>query len=358
MANVKVHLKEITKYVLLLGTGIQIVLGVICSMLWLWDLQDFGERARALCGIVLCVSCGYIFLRLWNKNLSRKVALYGALGGAFTPVVMQAGLGLSRGSITGFWLTGVFIALLGIFHLSIKRNLKRIGVIAVFILAICICNAEGEAPSFAAKMTSRFCYPHVYAGVNNVPGELLEEAGYIELRDSLRSADGISSVLYPSLLERYGNEEDADRVCLKLMAYGFGSNTKNVIRSIVWDYAGYHFPLPVAQMQLTGYGYDAVTGYQYGKLLERTGEWGLAYWRYSFVWYGIMVLFVLPFAVKRCLKGSPEKKLLLLLLEVVVIFLVMQGAGVFDYTKLQIVQFIWMSQVLHCMEKVKRNEEN
>ena len=71
-----------------------------------------------------------------------------------------------------------------------------------------------------------------------------------------------------------------------------------------------------------------------------------------------MALLLAPIGIRGMLRSGVEKKMLLLLLEVTIICLVVQGAGLFDYTKLQVVQFIWMSQALRCVEKVKTDEES
>ena len=80
MPRVKVHLKEIIKYVLLLGLGVQIVLGILCSICWLGSSTGVGEFCKSLCGVLLCCVLAYLFLKILRPAWTEKKLLLGVLG--------------------------------------------------------------------------------------------------------------------------------------------------------------------------------------------------------------------------------------------------------------------------------------
>ncbi len=344
MTNVKVHLKEITKYVLLLGLLIQMVLGLICCVLWLFS-EDAAGRCQSLGGVLICALLGYLFLKSRRIGDSKKKLFVGTVGIVTSPMVLQAGLGMERESVPAYVLVLVFIIFPALCHKAYRKWKKISGVALLVVVAVICCNM-GQNISFAAKIADRCCYPYVLDVIYTVPQELLDETGYLELRESLRSSDGMETLLYPHLLEVHGNAREADKVCYRLAAFGLENHTKSVAKDIIWDYAGYHFPQLIAELQLRGYGGEAITGYRYLQLTDRSGYIGTLYWIYSVVWYvlatALMMIVMLPKSIKS-IKGEVG---LLLLLEVVILCLVLQGAGLFDYTKLLIVPFLWVGMVL------------
>lgn len=344
MTNVKVHLKEITKYVLLLGTFIQMVLGMVCCLLWLRSEEGMG-RCRALLGLVICGVLAYIFLKVRRIGSSQKELLGGAAAIVASPMVLQAGLGLERENFSAFVLLLVFIVFLAFCHKGYRKRKRVLGAVLLVLVAVVCCNT-GQSMSFAAKIADRCCYPHVLDVMYTVPQELLDETGYLELRESLRSSDGMETLLYPHLLEVHGNARAADKVCYRLAAFGLENHTKSVAKDILWDYAGYHFPQLIAELQLRGYGGEAITGYRYLQLTDKAGYMGTLYWVYSVVWYVLATVLLLVGALPGSVKRLKGEMGLLLFLEVVILCLVLQGAGLFDYTKLLIVPFLWVAMVL------------
>ena len=356
MPRVKVHLKEIIKYVLLLGLGVQIVLGILCSICWLGGSTGVGEFCKSLCGVLLCGVLAYIFLKVWRPAWHGKKLLVAVLGILTSPVVLQAGLSMETGRVKDLLFVVIFIALGAVLQSRWKKTVKGI-LFVVLLLGTIFCCIMGSSSSFAAKIANRCCYPHMLTEMGNAPQQLLDETGYIELREALRTSDGIEKELYPELIERYGNREKADLVCFHLVEYGMEAYTKLVLKNSLWDYVGYHFPLLITELQLRGSGYASASGYRYGQWLERTGLPGTTYWTYSVVWYLLSVLGI----VVSCILGKKKvpKKMLqaVILLETAIVCYVLTETGAFDYTKCLVVAFLWGSLLLESLGMIKDSGE-
>ncbi len=355
MANVKVHLKEIIKYVLLTGLGIQSILGVCSSVIWIADADSFIGGLRSLFGIVVCAGMSYGFLYAWNRKKCRWMYMLGTLGIVTTPMVLQTGLEAGKELLIAICVTVVFIFFMQVRN-GTERRVLRIGNVAfAMVLILVICNVVTDAPSFAARLASRCCYPQLYGSVSNTPQSLQDRTGYLELRDSLRSADGIGEILYPSLLQRHGSSVEADVVCYELAWYGLGNNTKDVMVNTLWDGAGYHFPMIVAELQLQGKGYDSVTGHNYGTLTERNGGFAQFYWKYSVLWSGLSLLMVMGVLCSG--KKNGNRLGVFVLFEVAVLCFVLHGGGVFDYKNLPVAEFIKMGTLLDGLARLIKNKD-
>lgn len=349
MANVKVHLDKIIKYVLLLGLGIQIVLGLISCVLWLGRNDSFWQGCKSFGCLVVCGVMSYVFLRLWCEDISKRMLVFAAMGIVSTPIVLQSCMQAESGKITSFVLPIIVVAIC-----IMWRKWNRKGKIALMMLVACVatvlcCRGDLNESTIAARVMNRICYPGLLAGVENIPQDLLNDAGYIELRESLRSAEGTWDVLYPSLLERYGSKEEADAVCYRIAEYGMNYNTKKAILNIVWDYAGYHFPMIISELQLQGMAYDAVTGYNYAKLSEKLEGTTEIYWKYSVVRSMLSTIITIVLLLLKKCRITKNHVLAVVLFELAALCFTMQGAGFFDYTNLPMVQFLWMGCMLGCI---------
>ncbi|MBQ7920121.1 MAG: hypothetical protein IJ324_09315 [Lachnospiraceae bacterium] len=357
MANVKVHLREIIKYVLLLGLGIQVVLGAIGLALWLRNAESVGTIVRAVACMVVCGGIGYIFLRLWNREGSRCLYIWGTLGTLAMPNVLHTCLSADKHS--GVLVLFCFI-LIGVLWLKERYSSGKmqLSVFLITLLAVLgVCGLSGEQASLATQMVSRFCYPQLNGDILNIPEDLLDEVGYLETREAVRVADGIETILYPSLLERYKDKDIANSVCYELATYGLLNYTKSNVTNMIWDVAGYNFPLLVSTLQLQGLGYDAVTGHNYGTLTKHMGEYTFFYWGYSVVFYCMASVLSILTAILYGIDYREADIRILLLLEAAVLCLVLQGAGLFDYKNLAFVQFLWMGYVLRCLKKTENKDE-
>ena len=357
MANVKVHLREIIKYVLLLGLGIQSILGTVSGVLWLAQGGITWDDLKSLLGVMVCCILSYVFLLAWDRTKPGWLYALGTGGILTNPVILQSALDAGKELVIGALLCLVFICFL-VAEKRLKKRIARMGgTIFLLVLILILCNMGTGAPSFAARVASRCCYPQLYSSVSNTPQSLQDKTGYLELRDSLRSADGIYAILYPALLERHGDMAGADATCYELAWYGLGNNTKDVVINALWDVAGYHFPGPVAELQLLGKGYDSVTGHNYGALTEKIGAFTQVHWNYGVVWSVLTMLLAIGLHILYTGQQDRSWLGLLLLFEVAVLCFVMHGAGAFDYKNLPVTELIKMGFLLDGWKIMNRNKD-
>ncbi len=344
MANVKVHLKEIIKYVLLLGVVLQSLLGLVTATRWILSAPSLGSSVKSVLGVCVGILLSYLFLRMWCKGMPRRMYCWGCAGIVSVPIVLQACLDAGEELL---WFAGVcfvlFLCLRGLEYVK-SKGLRIIMVVLSLFLAGMVYWAGSDAPSFAARLTSRFGFPYLYEDAYSITPALRQKLDMDVLWSANSSAEGVYTVFYPHLLERYHSNTAADEVCMELTAYCFEKNTKGAVGNVLWDWAGYHFPMAVSELQLKGMGYDSVTGWNYGELLQRTGAWAGVYWDYGVMWY--LVSMVLLPGMQKQIRFNRNRAFVVLFLEVSVLCLCLEGAGYFDYKNLPLTEFIRMGMLL------------
>ncbi|MBQ8822331.1 MAG: hypothetical protein IJZ82_06785 [Lachnospiraceae bacterium] len=354
MANVKVHLREIIKYVLLLGVIIQSIFGIGIIVLWLSGSQSLWNGVKSVLGVCVGALLSYLFLRVCCEGKEQKMYLWGSAGIVSVPIVLHTCL---DGGWELFRFAGVcsviLICLKGRKHLKQKGQRVVVSTLAI-LLVIAMSLAGSGAPSLAAGWMSRCSFPFLHKDVYNITPQLRERLDFDKLWEATCSTEGLYTIFYPSLIERYGSREAADEVCLELAKYCAQKNTKGAIGNLLWDVAAYHFPMLVSEIQLQGKGYDAITAVNYDDFTQRAGGLGTVYWDYGVVWNLLSLVLLLGSWKRR--RGSGYLGMALLLVEISILCLTMEGAGYFDYKNLPVAEFFRMGLLLEgfsrfCVEK-------
>lgn len=331
--------EEIGRYIVFAGMLLQSALGMVCVICWLYH-TDGIEIFGALGGVGIYALLAYAFLKHRYPQQKRRRHLCGALFIVSTPAVLQAGLSVLSGNIIWAVVCGLFVVWYAFFK-RLRRRSMRYMLTALCLVLLLLCSSLGEpAPSFAVRMTSRFCYPNMNRIVYNMPQELKDAVGYIQFRDALYTADGLDEAWYSGVVEKCRSRAEADRLCLRLAKYGLENNTRQDCLDIFWDYMGYHFPVPVAEMRMQGLSGASGDGVAYGRLLEKTGYAGHIYWSYSVVFYVCSLLIAVCAAGRHRQRPQEVDIVLGALLEAVICWLVLQGGGLFVYDKLPMTSFI------------------
>ncbi len=288
-------MQKILSGIMLIGFGIQIVLGILWMCNAFAGFSGFGEGivcvgAMLLLGFAVC-----FFMDSIRKNGCVWAKLFGVLSVLTFPFVMQSMVNPdSRILVTAFLLCGAGVVLRLIRD---KREAGRsLPVLGYWLLAAVVvigaaCIGKGT-PSVSTRLTERMVWTNLYNSYARLPEESRKEIPYRKLTDSTYEVDGIERVLLPALRDKLG-EKEAARILKELRHVAWQYEKKQILKEVLWDAAGYAVSPIVVPMQLAGRAYESYTGMNYRELLQPAPRLGKFYTDYSCWWFVVGLLTML-----------------------------------------------------------------
>lgn len=165
-------------------------------------------------------------------------------------------------------------------------------------------------------------------------------------------ADGVEERLIPDIRNAAG--ENADEFLKQMVTLAWDEHSRDILKQMMWDSAGYTLSPTIHHMLLQRRGYDSFSGRNYDIMLQNTPFLTKHYVNYSCWWFGVAMLLATGILLLNILRLRPVKWLkvnglmlftIILSAGAMVICYTMQGAGMFDYKKsISIASFwgVWM----------------
>jgi len=363
MKKLACHVKNVAKGLLFLGFCVQIGFGLI------WTFQNIGKEpmfAPMQIGILnqydafiyvvqlLCAFLAYYaFLMVIRRGKDAKwLCAFGALALLTIPSVLQCHLSLLPYSVMSTTLVVWFT--LVVWWLREKRAKYKmvIGVILSIVVMHVVCMMpvrtgvetaiSGDEPVLVS-LVSRVAWPFLQADYYNMPQEIKNWVDSDIVVSATVHGDGVASVLYPTIVERYG-EDAAKQACMDVIGYELGFNTRKIVEYVAQDFVLYHVPAIANYLHLEGYGYGSMASRNYAcfsMYSPMIANWYVTYWAVSFVLFAVATVITWLLEERKILWhyvimfGVP--------IEYAIVLLTMQGAGLMDYKKVLFVTLITYS---------------
>lgn len=347
------YVNNVAKCLLFLGFCVQIGFGLI------WTFQNIGKKTLfaemqvgslneyyiAVYVVQLLCAFGtyYAFLKVMrNGKDSNRLYVFGAMVLLTIPSVLQCHLAVLPYSFMSTVLVVWFTLLIWWLRKKGSRARYAVGTVLSVLVVFVICmvpvwinveTAVSKQNSVLVSLTSRIVQPFILTDSYIYPLEIKQYLSQQDVRSVVVTSDGMASQFYPSVLSEHG-EAVANELCIRLIQYELGFNTRKIVEYIVQDFTSYHAPAVANYMHLEGMGYASMASRNYACLSMHSpaiASWYVTYWAVSFLLFVVSTI-VIWVAEKRkmiwryvILIGVP--------IECAIVLFTMQGAGLMDYKK-------------------------
>lgn len=390
MRKMRGHVTAVLGRVIIIGFGIQIVLGMLWMCSAFASLPGLREGIVCVGQIALAGCAGHFFLR--SAGVGRGwLRLFGSLALVTFPMLMQCHMTADVRSVTaslilletacviratgrpesryfwwaalGFWmLAGLllgeyfYFGAVPVIFLLVKWSFdpgQRGAIWRQIVLAAAVGGIIAGAGSFyqerqrpEACIASRFAWTTLYQTYSGWQEEWKDQIGYGTMVEACYEAVGIEKIMLPRLEETVGTGE-AGRLMLEISGAAWRRDASRILKEIAWDELGYALPPAVLPLQLQGRAYDSYSGVNYRQILQPAPRLGKGYMDYSCWWFqtglvlGALMLLLQP-------RPMDWKRILTALLTggLMVSWYTMRGAGQMDYKNTAYVLCLWIGGMI------------
>jgi len=211
-------------------------------------------------------------------------------------------------------------------------------------------------------LTGRIAWTNLRRDAEEWPEEL---QGLVEeesiLLDSAFYADNMELVFFP-VIERAVGVERSREFFWEMTRIAWDRHGSMILREMAWDILGYGASPALLQVQLTGEGYDSMSGRNYELMLYHTPALSRYYMDYGSWLFCLTVPLTLLLQAGRLFSGKGRKKadkmlcvqggekagtllqvfLCMCMAGLMVVWYTMQGAGLMDYKSTLLVTELWL----------------
>ena len=204
----------------------------------------------------------------------------------------------------------------------------------------------GLQNSFAAVMFRRCVWSTLLQHWDSWPMVLRENVEGSILSSTSYYVDNQTRELFPYMEETFGRET-AEEMLLEAVREAWTKAKGQIIKEFIWDILGYSCPPVVHRMFLEGRGYYSGSSRNYELMGRRTPMLTKYYVDYGCWWFGAgLILTALGEGMLFLMRPKGRRVLLCLCAccltcVVIVLWYVMQGAGMMDYKRTIVICSLW-----------------
>ena len=262
------------------------------------------------------------------------------------------------------YLGAVPVVLLWIYDAWKYRKQKGRGVfwhlllIAAFAGMIAGTNALIQEPgcygrpekTVDAALFRRFNWGDLQGDWEDWPEDMKESCSFEFTREVSNYAENMEGMLQPQLEASVGVER-AQEIYRELNKRAVNNNLKEILHQITWDAVGYTLPSAALRLFFEGRGYESFAGRNYEIMKEKMPLLTRYYVDYSGWW--LVAGIVLTAIVELILLLQKNKKrpamgvICIVSAGVLILWYIMQGAGVWDYKNGLLVGALWSVWMVH-----------
>ena len=188
--------------------------------------------------------------------------------------------------------------------------------------------------TWEAALFRRFVWNDLGAQYQNWPEEVKEGYSIYDLQEITYFPDNLERMLQPKVEAQMGAEW-AKKWYLDTASLAFTRNARKILHEMAWDVVGYLAPNATLQLFLNGRGYDSFAGRNYEIMRQEVPLLTKYYANYSHWWILVGVAIALVSEVVLLFTGRRISIFPVLLCLVtageMIVWYVMQGAGIWDY---------------------------
>jgi len=377
------HAGAVVKGVLFIGFTVQVILGILWmggnllqvqdfgspdSALYRWISEPFGGKTWVLYLLQLTAAffAGYGFLRtLWGRlhpgaAVGKGGLVWGSLVMLTLPFAMQCHLAVLPHSFMGSFFLLAMLLLLKTG--SRKRRLCTIGLavvcggMMVMLSGVADRGRDGRPGSgFHAAMASRVAWPTLWVDHEDWSEDLREITEDVLLESTYYPGN---MVLLQEAIESSVSREKAEEYYDQMTEVGWDYHAPIVLRQMCWDVLGYGITPVAVRMQLEGRAYDSCTSRNYEIMRGNMPVLTRYYVEYGCWWFGCGMVLAMVLALLQLCRGRAETDgegclarrgfvfavgTCVLLSGILIILLVMRGAGIMDYKYTIAVNELWLA---------------
>ncbi len=364
--------------VLMIGFCVQIVMGLIWMVLRFAGSLAVGEslfciqgnelfaHLQCLVQLLLAFFAAYHFLSVVGPEKGeRSFRLGGTLVLVTFPMAMQCHMSLGGESLVSSLLllqTAVLVRFLrkrkgNGAEAAGRRDLLCASLLMIILIVVGFGERSGS--TVTARVGSRLAWSSLNENYAAWPEELRAVLPEAKVREATHYADNFSTVLVPYLNEIYGTDaqgrQKVEGALWDIALIALESNTKGIVKEIVWDGLGYLCSPVVVQLQLAGYGYDSCTGVLYDNMRENYPRFSGMYLNYGCRFFGVAFLItwlwqLLEWLTQKKRQGA-NVTVALLPVCVSVLWYTLRGAGMMDYRKTIVVVLLYLAWIVSRVRK-------
>ena len=233
---------------------------------------------------------------------------------------------------------------------------KRLFYTCLLVAAFCgmaggigslVYEGDSASRSFWASIASRTAWPTFWVDSSRWSEGLYNAVGESAWDIAIRPGN-MEEILQPLLESKVGIEQ-SDKYYRELAAIAWVMHRNLILRQVAWDILIYSAPEAVLQAQLTGVGYDSLSGTNYEIMIMRHPAMTKCYVSYSCWWFGVSLVIAVLLAPMRlmaegrfcCRRYLAFAVVAALWSAVIVLYYTMQGAGIADYKCTLAVGQLW-----------------
>lgn len=245
------------------------------------------------------------------------------------------------------------------------RNLRRLAYSILLFAAlsgiVMACGTltkktEGSGKTFWFSMACRMSWPTIWQDSGYWPQELLDRIPSETIWETTYLPDNMERILQPAVEDAVGKEK-AQEYYRMMADVAYRLRKPRIVRQVGWDVLIYTVPLAVLQEQLKGIGYDSCSGGNYEIMGMEHPVLTKYYLNYGCWWFGTAFVCTVLFLIFAAVSGETLLHRGTLLLGagclisygVLVVYYVMQGAGIADYKLTLAVSVLWTGAALCCV---------
>lgn len=277
MRKILEHCDAVLGRVILIGFGIQILLGV----LWMYDafagMDSFGEGIVCV-GQILLLGGAVWFVLPKGTPWIRIVCVLSF------PIVLQC---LMQPDLRVLMAVSL---LMGIGCIRKFRGKKQMWINAfVFLLLGILAGAVAEPQTdLLTRIGSRTAWTTLYKEYERLPQDMIDDIDYDMIAESTYEATGVEDVFMPSLEMTLGRQRSRE-ILKELIAVSWEYSKGRITKEILWDEAGYLFSPLILPLQLKGRAYESYSGLNYRQFLQVAPRLGSFYMRYGCLWFAVVL---------------------------------------------------------------------